>query len=84
MTLFDDAKNPGGLAFGDSMILRHFDARLKPHLEFAVRCLDMDVHSILFEREEVEAVRSVSEDGGAHAAIVASRTKLYPGWTFAG
>jgi hypothetical protein len=48
MTCFDDAKNLGDFAFGDSMILRHFDVRLKPDLQFAVRRLDVDVHPILF------------------------------------
>jgi hypothetical protein len=71
MPLLDDAKYLRNFALGDSVILRYFDARLKPDLEFAVRRLHMDVHSIFFEREEVEPVRSVAEDGGTHALIVA-------------
>jgi hypothetical protein len=71
MTCFDDAKNLGDFAFGDTVILRHFDARLKPDLQFAFRGLDVDMHPILFEREEVEAIGTVAKDGRTHASIVA-------------
>jgi hypothetical protein len=41
MTRFDDAKNLRDFALGDSMSLRHFDARLKPDLELAARRLTL-------------------------------------------
>jgi hypothetical protein len=49
MSLLDDAKNPGDFARGDPMILRQFDARLKPHLQLSVGRFDVDVGTILFE-----------------------------------
>ena len=79
MTCFDDAKNLGDFAFGDPMILRHFDARLKPDLQLTVRRLDVDVHPILFQREKVEAVASVAKDGRTHTSIVALANEVLRG-----
>jgi hypothetical protein len=73
MMLLDDAKNLRDFALGDAVILRYFDARLKPHLELAVGCFDVDVHPFLFQREEVETVRPLTEHSGTHDRIVALR-----------
>src|SRR4051794_29121085 len=64
--LLHDAKNLRHFARRNPVILRHLDARLKPHLDLAVRRIDVDVHSILFEREEVEAVPAFAKYGRTH------------------
>jgi hypothetical protein len=39
----------------------------------AVSRIDVDVHTILFEREEIEAIPALAEHSRAHDSIVASR-----------
>jgi hypothetical protein len=73
IAVLDDPKNLSDFALGEAMILRQFDARLKPDLQFPVGCFDVDVHALLLAREEVETVRPVAEDSRTHAQIVASR-----------
>lgn len=48
MSFLEDAKNPGDLALRDAVILRYFDARLKPDLQLTVRRFDVSVHAIFF------------------------------------
>jgi hypothetical protein len=73
MTLLDDAKDLRDFTLGDAMILRHFDAWLKPHLELTIGCFDVDVHTFLFQGEEIETVLPLAEDGGTHGRIVTLR-----------
>jgi hypothetical protein len=73
ITVLDDPKNLKDFALGDAVILRQFDARLKPDLQFPVGCFDVDVHAFLLPREEVEPVRPVAEHSRTHAQIVAFR-----------
>jgi hypothetical protein len=70
MSLFQNTKDLPHLSLRHPMILRQFDARLKPHLDFTLRRFDMHVHSILFPRVEVKPMRSITEDGGTHDKIV--------------
>ncbi len=58
MSSFQNTKDLPDLSLRDPMILRHFDARLKPHLDFTLGRFDMHVHSILFPRVEVKQMRS--------------------------
>lgn len=56
MSLLEDAKDLRDLSLWESLILRQFNARLKPYLDLAIGRLDMNVHPIFFARVEVEPV----------------------------
>jgi hypothetical protein len=57
MPLLEDAKDLRDLSLWESLILRQFNARLKPY----IGRLDMNVHPILFARVEVEPVGPLRE-----------------------
>jgi hypothetical protein len=61
------------LAFFETHILRHFDARLNPELRFTLGAMHVHVHSRLLTREEVEAETGFAKDCWAHVAASISR-----------
>jgi hypothetical protein len=46
MPFLHDTENPRDLALRDSLILRQFDVRLKPHLQLAGSRLYVHVHAL--------------------------------------
>jgi hypothetical protein len=73
MPLLQDAKNLRDFPLRNSVILRHFDARLKPDLEFAGWRLDVHVQPIFFAGVEVEPVGSFAKHRRTHANDVTTR-----------
>jgi hypothetical protein len=66
MITLDYSQNLRDFPLRDTVILRQFDARLKPDLQLAFWRLDMNVHAIFFTRVEVEPVASVPKHGWTH------------------
>jgi hypothetical protein len=66
-SLLHDAKNRRHFSRRHPVILRHLYVRLKPDFDLAIRGIDVDVHAILFEREKVEAIPTLSKYGRAQA-----------------
>jgi len=64
--LLNDPESGSDLASRQTMTLRHFDLRLKPHLRLAFLVLNMDVHPRLFPREEEQPKSSLPQNGGTH------------------
>jgi hypothetical protein len=52
--LLHDAKNLCHFARRDTVIVRDLYPRLKPHFELTRGRIDMNMHPVFFEREEVE------------------------------
>jgi hypothetical protein len=73
MSLFQNANDLPDLSLSNPLILRHFDAWLKPHLDFTFGRFDVNVHSILFPRVEVKPIGSITKNSWTHDLIVALR-----------
>jgi hypothetical protein len=65
MSPLQDAKNLRDFAFRNTMILRHFDARLEPDLQLAFHRLHVN-----FARVEVRAILAFSKDGWTQAVSI--------------
>lgn len=70
MSFLQDSEDPADLALRNTVILRQFDARLKPDLRFALGRLDVNMNSVLFAGVEIEPERSFAKHRWAHAWIV--------------
>jgi hypothetical protein len=53
LSFLEDPKDLRDLTLKNTMILRHFEARLRPHLQLTLGRLDMDVHPVFFTRVAV-------------------------------
>jgi hypothetical protein len=75
MSLFQDTNDLPDLSRCDPLILRHFDAWLKPDLDFTFGGFDVHVHSILFPRVEVKPIGSITKNSWTHDPILTLRPK---------
>lgn len=65
--LLHDAKNLRYFAARNPVILRHLNARLKPHFDLALGGIDVDVHAIL---KTASTLQGTGSRGGAEVAEV--------------